>query len=261
MFRLSKWYMDCVAPDGTAVVAYWSRVVWGMVRFRHAALLLRRDGAVSEAATLHAGSEPLPRPDGVVCRNDALAIQGHWQALSLPVERTLLATDQGSVAWHCLVPRAQARLELTNAITVEGLGYVERLDISLPPWHLPIEELCWGRFLSQNSNLVWIEWRGLRPLKIVNLNGVDLDGGDIANERVAWRGGRLELEPAFVLREGTLGTTALERQPMLRFLAPRAAKEIHECKWLRPARLVGDQDRMETGWAINEVVRLAGRRS
>ena len=56
VFRLSKWYMDCVAPDGTAVLAYWARLTWGLLRLRYAAVLFRQDNTVRETATLCAGS-------------------------------------------------------------------------------------------------------------------------------------------------------------------------------------------------------------
>ncbi len=261
MFRLKKWYLDCVTPDGNAVVAYWSQLVSGIVHLRHAARLLRHNGTVSEVATLRAGNEPRRSGDGLAWGNRVLGIRGHWQALCPPLEHPLLTTGRGNVIWHCLIPRARARLQLKDGSLLEGLGYIERLDITLPPWQLPIEELRWGRFLSQHSSLVWIEWRGSQPLKIVNLNGAELKESDIADEGVTWRDGRLDFEPGCILREGKLGATVLGRLPILKLLAPRAAKQIHESKRLQPARLTRGQGPMEAGWAIHEVVHLVGRRS
>jgi hypothetical protein len=84
VFRLSKWYMDCVAPDGTALVAYWARLAWGMVRLRYGAALVRRNGKVVEAATLCPGRGPKPQLAGISWRCGSLGIAGHWHALDPP---------------------------------------------------------------------------------------------------------------------------------------------------------------------------------
>jgi hypothetical protein len=258
VFRLSKWYLDCVAADGTAVVAYWARLSWGVVRLRYAATLVRRGGAVAEAATLRPGREPRPEPGGIAWRCGPLGTAGHWQALGPPVCRSLLTSDAGNVEWLCLLPRARGRVVLADGVSVEGLGYGERLDLTLRPWQLPIRELRWGRFLSDGAAVVWIAWQGPRPLALLLVNGSDVDGAEVGDAGVAWRTGRLDLEPGSVLREGALGTTALARVPLLTVLAPRAVREMHESKRLRRGRLVGCDGRVETGWAIDEVVRFAG---
>jgi hypothetical protein len=145
---------------------------------------------------------------------------------------------------------------LADGTAVEGLGYVERLDMTLPPWRLPIRELRWGRFLADGVGVVWIEWRGSRPLALVVVDGSVVDGAEVGDDAVAWRAGRLELEPGAVLREGTLATTALARVAPVRWLAPRAVRELHESKRLRRGRMVGGDGPVATGWAIDELVRF-----
>jgi hypothetical protein len=258
VFRLTKWYLDCVAADGTAVVAYWARLAWGVVRLRYAATLICRAGRTREAATLRAGREPGPGPGGLAWRCGPLGVAGDWRALDPPVRRTLLASGDGDVEWHCLLPRARARVALPGGVVVEGLGYVERLDLTLRPWRLPVRELRWGRFLAENAGAVWIEWRGPRPLGLLCVNGSEVGGAEVGDAGLAWPGGRLELEPGAVLRDGALGATALARVPLLAWLAPRAVRQTHERKWLRRGRLVGDDRQVETGWAIDEVVRFGG---
>jgi hypothetical protein len=148
---------------------------------------------------------------------------------------------------------------LPEDIAIEGLGYVERMDLTLRPWRLPIRDLRWGRFLSDGIGVVWIEWRGPRPLTLLSVNGTAVDGAHLGDDAVAWPGGLLEMEPGAVLREGALGTTALARVPLGRLLAPHSMRETYECKRLRRGRLVGADGRMETGWAIDEVVHFGGQ--
>jgi hypothetical protein len=170
----------------------------------------------------------------------------------------LLASKDGSVEWHCLLPRARGRVVLADGVAVEGLGYVERLGLTLPPWKLPIRELRWGRFLSESEGVVWIDWRGPRPLTLLTVNGAEVDAARVGDEAVTWSAGRLELEAGSALREGSLGRNVLARVPVLSFLAPRAVRETHERKRLRRGTLVsGGRD--ETGWVIDEVVRFGGR--
>jgi len=258
VFQLSKWYMDCVAPDGTAVVAYCARLVWGVVRLRYASALVCRNGVVCETATLWPGRVPGPEFGGIAWRCRPLKIEGLWQALDQPVRQTLLASREGNVDWHCLLPKARGRILLADGVVIEGLGYVERLDLTLRPWELPIRELRWGRFLSDGAGVVWIEWRGARPLAVLAFNGLLINGGKVSDGCVAWGQGRLELEPGTVLRDGVLGATALAAVPLVRFLAPRSVRMIHETKRLRRGRLLHSDGRVETGWAIDELVRFGG---
>jgi hypothetical protein len=170
----------------------------------------------------------------------------------------LLTSNEGSIEWDCLMPRARAQIILRQEGAVEGFGYVERLDLTLRPWQLPIRELRWGRFLSDQTGVVWIEWRGPRPLVLLSVNGSEMDRAKVEDTVVKWGGSRLELAPGSVLREGPLGRYALARVPLLTLLAPRAIREIHESKQLRRGVLVGENGSSETGWVIDEVVRFGG---
>ena len=76
------------------------------------------------------------------------------------------------VRWRCLQPRSRATVNLASGKVVKGLGFLERLDMTLAPWKLPIQELRWGRFLSDRESLVWIDWRGSQACRIVLQNGI-----------------------------------------------------------------------------------------
>jgi len=170
----------------------------------------------------------------------------------------LLAATPGSIDWDCLVPRARAWLALADGTKVEGLGYVERLDMTIRPWHLPIRELRWGRFLSDNASAVWIEWRGAQPLVLLYINGSEIDRVTVGDHGIAWPGGRLELEQDLVLRDGQLGSTVLVNVPLATILTPRVVLETRESKRLCRGKLVDGSGRVDQGWAIDEVVHFGG---
>jgi hypothetical protein len=122
---------------------------------------------------------------------------------------------------------------------VTGLGYVEVLTLTLPPWRLPIDELRWGRFCAADGGAVWIEWRGPHPLKLGLLDGAP---APFMPERLGLRDHR-------VLRSGRIGETALAMIPRLDRL-PGRVLGLSETKWLSRGALAGSE-----GWAIHEVVR------
>ena len=48
---------------------------------------------------------------------------------------------------------------LCDGVVLRGLGYAEHLSMTIPPWRLPIDTLRWGRFLSPERSVVWIDWQ------------------------------------------------------------------------------------------------------
>jgi hypothetical protein len=185
----------------------------------------------------------------------SLRITGVWEGLDPPFEATIYDSSEGSVNWRCLHPRARATIQLGRGRVLEGFGYVERLEMTLAPWKLPLQELRWGRFLSDSASLVWIDWKGTHSRRIVLRNGL-LESASVINEsNVALNGnGDLRLVTGDVLRNGALGETALAIIPGLKRLFPKKFLSVRECKWLSRAELrLGDS--ISSGWAIHEVVK------
>ena len=92
-------------------------------------------------------------------------------------------------------------------------------------------------------------------LRLVTFNGSEMDGAEIGDDSVTWPAGKLELEPGSVLREGTLDRTARWH---FSAVIPRISRHPGnaESKRLRRGKLIVDKGRVETGWAIDEVVRF-----
>jgi len=232
MFHLSKWYLDCVTEDGRVFVAYTARLRWHALRLDYTAVL----GGASSL-------KPCPAPeragDRVEWRAPEVGVEGAWLALEAPVSETLYDAD-GSVEWNCIQPRGSAQVR-SGSERLGGLGYVEKLEMTVPPWRLPIDELHWGRLLTEAGSLVWIDWRGPHPKHLVLGNG-----GPAEPELFA----RLELDHGLVLRDGALAKTALAIIPKAERLFPWRILRVRETKWRSRGMLDG-----VSGWAIHEVVR------
>jgi hypothetical protein len=232
MFHLSKWYLDCVAEDGRVFVAYSARMRWHALTLNYASVLGGRSSLKRCRAPERSGEH-------VVWSAPELGVEGTWQAIEAPVSRTLYDTD-GTVEWNCCQPRAHAEVRVGGEC-LRGMGYVERLTMTVPPWRLPIDELHWGRLLTTAGSLVWIDWRGPHSRQVILRNGVEAEPELLE---------RLELDHGLVLREGALGKTALAIVPQVERLFPWRILHVQETKWRSRGWLDG-----VSGWAIHEVVR------
>ncbi len=258
MFRLVKWYSDCVSEEGVAFVGYWARMRWGPFTVPYAATLYKpvRDATRERYSLLPCVAPNLQ--EGELrwdCRR--LGIQGVWNSRLPAIHRTLLDTTEGSIEWHCHLPSAGSRIDLAGVGQVSGTGYAERLAMSVKPWRLPFDNLRWGRFLSPDDSVTWIEWSGEESRRWVFHNGVELRGATIKTDRVELPGGHgvLELRDAAVIREGFVASTALGAIPAARTWLPGGIRKAHETKWLSRGTLTAS-GRCGSGWAIHEVVKL-----
>ena len=257
MFRLDKWYGDCVTAGGDVLIVYAAHVWLGPVRFGCSSILGRIGDR--DVAETHVGRTRLPRRGerGHSFEDNELGVHGTWRGTTTAEERTLWSGRAGSVRWHPVLVAAEVELSLRGQ-PLTGVGYLERLRLDVAPWRLPIEELRWGRFHGGGRSIVWIEWRGPAPLRLCLVDGVEVEVGPLTNEGLELAdGARLELTPSAVLRDGELGRTVL-RQRLLRWLPlPRSIRAMHETKWLARGTFTDRHGVTSAGYAIHEVVRLS----
>ena len=131
-----------------------------------------------------------------------------------------------------------------------------RLRLTIRPWRLPIQELRWGRFLSDGPSLVWIEWRGPRPLSLALLDGKEAVVERVDDDRVVLGEPEaiLSLTLRATLREGRLGAAVLDGIPGLRGTLPARMLAVHESRRYSSGVLEVGTARHE-GEALHEVVR------
>jgi hypothetical protein len=256
-FQLSKWYMDCVSEEGDVFIAYVASLRWKGLKINYSSTLRRQHDAPTEANTsLKRYSAPEIAGGSIHWCSKALGVEGKWTATSQPIERTIFESDAGSVEWRCLYPSATAEVSTRNRHKLKGLGYIEHLTMSIPPWRLPIDELRWGRFLSNNDALVWIDWRGASNVRLAFLNGVQVEGAVVTEREVAIEQDKviLALDEDLVLRQGPLIKTALSMIPGIQKLIPFRSLHAYECKW-RSRGILTHDEHVSAGWTIHEIVR------
>jgi len=255
-FLLTKWYLDCVAESGDAVILYVADLQWNTLTLHYGSLIKVLDGKVASATSLR--GSPAPRLDGKILSANlpGLEVEGTWEALRPPIRRTVFQNLQGSVDWHCLQPMSQVELLLRGKIRVNGLGYAECLTLNLLPWQLPLTSLNWGRYLSREDAIVWIDWQGREPKQAIVHNGEEHAASSITESEIVFADGRaqLQLDRGLVLRQGPLGDTVFPGVSRLAKLLPRSMLSVQERKWRSRAEFRTPAG-ASSGWAIHEVVK------
>lgn len=257
-FSLEKWYVDCTDDVRTAIV-YWTAVRWrGLSITWHSV-----DVYAPAATTLHHHSlarVAAPARSGVDgwirWNSDAIRCSAECEPLQSPFYARL-HSDDGAVDWHCEAAAAHARIDVNGSRPVIGLGYAERLRLTVPPWHLKIDDLRWGRWVAADGthNMVWIDWRGLHPLTMAFADGMPRHAPVVSDSDVAAGELSLSLEDRQTLVARELGEIINPIRP-LAAVVPQSLLRAGEVKWRSRGIAAGFVGGTCEGWAIHEVVRF-----
>jgi hypothetical protein len=125
--------------------------------------------------------------------------------------------------------------------------------LTVPPWRLPMSELRWGRFISDQDCIAWVDWKGPFSNRFAIHNSELLVPKIVSDSNLVLPGISLDMYGSFTLREGDLRTSVLPNSPALAKLLPDALFGIHEHKWVSRG-LCRAANHTSSGWAIHEVV-------
>jgi len=255
-FLLTKWYLDCVAENGDAVILYVADLRWNALTIHYGSLLTVLAGEVSTTSSLRGSAMPAIQDGTIAVNLPQLGVEGTWQESRSPIQRTIFQSEHGSVEWRCLQPMSHVDLLVTGKKRLTGRGYAECLTLSVLPWKLPMHELHWGRFLSDTDAVVWIDWSGPHQYRIAVHNGEERQVSSVTQSEIVFADSdaQLVLDQGLVLRRGRLGDTVFPGISRLARLLPHSMLSVNECKWLSRGvmRLANTES---PGYAIHEVVK------
>jgi hypothetical protein len=243
MFELSKWYGDCISESGDVRIAYSARVRYGHLSFSYSSLL---DGETAA----HSIRRARIKDEGQTLSWEAPGLSASWMRQDEELRAAVFESEAGTVVWRCVIPKGRAAMN-----GVRGLGYAEHLRMTIAPWNLPLRTLRWGRFLTPQTTLIWIDWAGPFATRIVFLNGRRVlaetldDRGLLLDNEV-----RISFDQAHVVRRGSLGSTVFKAVPGIGRIAPARMFRVDECKWKSRAEMQSPGAPAEAGWCIHEVV-------
>jgi hypothetical protein len=257
-FALTKWYFDCVAPDGRTVIGYWASLAWRGAALTWQSVSLYEAGRPPVVRSSLASAPPPHVAGGrMTWDSPSLACIAHIEGRGVPIEERLLDCDAGVIEWRVEAPAAAVSFELDGIPPVLGAGYAERIFIGIPVWHLPIRELRWGRWLdaAATRSVVWIDWRGDLPRTWVFVDGIKVPDGTVTDEGVRAGAMTIALGERRTLHERRFAQTAAAIPP-LHALLPKSMLALRETKWLSAAMLQDVNAAAQAGSAIHELAVL-----
>lgn len=257
-FLFKKWYLDCVSEEGTAIFGYAAELKWKALSLCYTNIFERsNDGKTCSRSSFRRHEFPQRNGQDIRWSSEPIGIDAQWNGLQDPIEREIYRDERGSVLWSCIAPLAHARISLVNSSPLRGLGYGECLSLTVPPWRLPLSSLRWGRFLSGNDSVVWIDWQGSGHFALLFHNAKEIHGARINDSDITGGGCiHLSLSRPALLRSGRTVSEALSRIRGVSSMFPSKILRLHESKWLSRGELRVDGKTCGNGWAIHELVRF-----
>jgi hypothetical protein len=254
-FKIRKLYLDCIDNQGNCFIIYWAKAEFFLFRFTYSGLLFcDADGLTIERSTLRKSTEP--EIDGTIIFNNKFLRTGISLSRSdNPIMKLIYKDSKNNeLIWDCHHPRAIAEINYNGSIS-KGLGYAETLLCPINPVDLPVDELRWGRFLSDSHTLIWIHWKGSYPLNNIFLNGIEYNDAIFENDSVIFNDGiyRLKFSEIQTIRNGRLSGLFSKMKFLKVFFSSRLLKTV-EIKYKAKTILSGDTGFLSDGWSLFEIV-------
>jgi hypothetical protein len=252
-FTLVKHYLDCITDAGDALILYCADVHFGPAHARLFSVLQSPMGLSAETQSTVGGYSLSASAANIDIHHERLHIHGQWTPAVSAFQQTVYNAPEGSVTWNCLQPGSRVNVRV-GARQFAGLGYAECLTLTLPPWRLPLHQLRWGRFVSPQHTLAWIDWSGSHSMRLALCNGIPAQLLSASDSEVVTPDAVLRIEPGISLRSGRLADTILPGTPALARLFPQSLFNISEHKWKSRGTLrIANNE--SSGWIIHEIVR------
>lgn len=265
-FRLEKWYLDFVGPDGCAMIFYAARLKWHGLGAVYTSWL-EYTPVSGTRITSRFGRVNLPEISGdqISWSDRKTAVSGIWEATGKPLYARLFESSDGYLDWHCHQSSSKVILNIGVTSTV-GEGYAEQLIMTVPAWKIPMDELRWGRLGAEDNQMVWIEIREREKRQWLWLNGEKIPDCIVGDNLILLpeKGLSLSLGREVSLESEKKIFTVVEK--LVRYLPgfkraiPLQFLMADEHKWLSRGELNGNGLPSVSGWAIHELVNFNTRK-
>lgn len=259
-FNLSKWFLDFVDPNGTAMIFYAAKLTWYARSICYSSWLRYDSGSgVTQRFRFSDVRMPHIENNKITWNDSKFGISGTWESLAKMVQDRIFDSDDGYLDWKCHQPASRVQLSI-NGKSLVGEGYAEELILTTVPWKIPMDELRWGHYGSEENHMVWIELKEKTKRQWLWLNGDRIENCIIEDEciRLPEKDLLLNLDQGVLLEsEKKIFKTAGN---IVRYI-PGFSKAIplnflmaDEHKWLSNGQLQIHNKTLCTGNAIHELV-------
>jgi hypothetical protein len=211
-------------------------------------------GFTTEKSTLRKTQKPVI--NGILhLNNNLLDIGVSLKRNDIPIIRLLYKDGENNeLVWNCHHPKALAEV-IYNGNIYKGFGYAETLFIPVRPWNLPIDELRWGRFLSDSYTLIWINWKGKYPINKIFFNSIEYNDVIFENDIILFNGRMYELKFSEIqlIRKGKLSEIISKMKFLKLFFNHRILNSV-EIKYKARTSLNKNSFVLSNGWSLFEIV-------
>jgi len=259
-FHLSKWFLDFTGEDGEAMIFYAAKLKWHGWSATYTSWLNYNSSSVVHLKSRFRNVQFPHLNDNLITWEDSnFGVSGTWESLSDPIQSKIFDSEDGYLDWKCYQPASKVRLKIKDR-EVEGRGYVEQLILTVSPWKIPMDELRWGRFVSDENNLVWIELREKNKQQWLWLNGEKTDSCIIEDYFISIpeRNLILKLDRRVLLESEKKILSVVEKLiryiPGFNKVMPLNFIMADEYKWLSKGELQLNNKTISTGMSIHELV-------
>lgn len=250
MFYLKKYYFDGIDHNGNTFILYYAILKLFGIKIPYSSYLLFTDNESVEKSNLTHSSIG---KNNTFFKNNSLKIKGNWTTTEVPFSEILFDNKIGKIRWNCCLPKGSFNTTI-NGKSFSGLGYSEILEMNFPVWKLPISTLKWGRFLSENHTIIWIEWIGKEPLKKVFWNEKPYPEAEISDKGVHFplQKAYLKFEKPITIKNEKLLSIA-DKYPFLKLFFSKNFLNSNETKFVSNSSLL-TENQTETGYSLYEIV-------
>jgi len=263
-FKLNKWFLDFVGSNGQAMIFYAAKLTWkGLVIPYSSWLNYDPSDGVSHKARFRNIQMPEKTENLIKWNDSKFKVEGTWKAQSKPLQARLFDSDEGYLDWQCFQPASQVQLHINNR-TLQGKGYVEQLILTAPPWKIPMDELRWGHYGSNEYQMFWIELREEEKRQWLWLNEEKIETCIIEDDHISIpeKDITLKLDRDVVLESEKKIFTVIEKLihfiPEFKKVIPLNFLMADEIKWLSKGELQTRGKTISAGVAIHELVKFKG---
>jgi hypothetical protein len=254
-FKLEKLYLDSIDESGNCFIIYHAELEFWFTRVTFSELIFSDiKGIVIDKKTLKKTRKPLIN-DLLIFYNHLLLVKGSWKRLEYALPQlSFKDAVNNELTWYCHHPKALTEIEYDET-SHKGFGYGETLNLTIKPWNLPIEELRWGRFLTENYTIIWVDWKGNYPQHKLFCNGTEYNDSTFESGSIVFGGGVFSLifKEITVLRKGKLSGIFL-KMPWMKIFFNRRILNSTETKYKAKTSLKLNGETKSTGWSLFEIV-------
>ncbi|HSH19118.1 MAG TPA: hypothetical protein VLA03_01620 [Draconibacterium sp.] len=259
-FHLNKWFLDFIGENGEAMIFYAAKLTWrGLSASYTSWLIYNAVSGVNLKSRFRKVQFPQLKEKVVIWSDLIFGVSGIWESLAETIQSRIFDSEKGYLDWKCFQPASKVQLKINDKV-LEGRGYVEQLILTLPPWKIPMDELRWGRFVSEENIMVWIELREKEKQQWLWLNGEKTDRCTIEDDFISIPGKNiiLNMDCAVLLESEKKIYSVVERLiryiPGFNKVMPLNFIMADEYKWLSNGKLYKNDKLISKGMAIHELV-------